>query len=720
MAEGAVVTQPPPTVSPPKCPEGWNKIANRNYCSKFFTGPRADEKTWFEARDYCRDIGGDLLSIHSAEELRVARHGKAWIGLHVADANTGYVWSDGSPVNFQHWQDGEPNNFNNAESCAEFKIYHLDDNGGSWNDANCESYNDWLCQIQAGVTPRPPRNNTVQEFNTTADGWLEWRGNHYYINRASMSMEEARRFCQQRHGELVTITSRAENVFIWKQISRSYGRYYIGLSVDYDGSFWWMSNTPVEFLSWDHKQPKENSINDNCVIMSYYMGFWSNCNCGEELKSICKRSASAPVNTTVAPTTAPVGGCPTAWQQFNSKCYTIINNRKMTWEDARKQCITMGGNLASIPARNVQAFLTTRMAEATSTDLWIGLNSINQDEFYWTDGKSRRYTNWGYAKNKRRPGSFYQRWNEEDCVIMSSSPMGFGKWMMKSCNDTNGFICIRDLDKSLQSKPNPIPLNAYVSLANDSIKVVTQNLTWAQAKANCEKDQANLASLRNEWTQAFVELMAITLKTPLWVGLNKDETKGFYRYIDGWSMNFANWGEDDRCGPTDSSDYPGVCPEETEVEYRQTYSWIPYKGHCYLFVPEEVEWADAGSSCARHGGMLASIGDPDEQKFIETNVKVFKDAHSSFWVGLFKSHRGTWQWLDKTVMDYTNWGQEQPRADYGEIESATGNWTTGRRWHDRAYICETPKVMPSDVGKAEPQGPPERRSRTHNSLASFS
>lgn len=52
-------------------------------------------------------------------------------------------------VNFLHWQEGEPNNFNNDESCAEFRMYSWDETG-SWNDANCESYNDWLCQIRAG------------------------------------------------------------------------------------------------------------------------------------------------------------------------------------------------------------------------------------------------------------------------------------------------------------------------------------------------------------------------------------------------------------------------------------------------------------------------------------------------------------------------------------------------------------------------------------------
>lgn len=52
---------------------------------------------------------------------------------------------------------------------------------------------------------------------------------------------------------------------------------------------------------------------------------------------------------------------------------------------------------------------------------------------------------------------------------------------------------------------------------------------------------------------------------------------------------------------------------------------------------------------------------------------------------------GTWQWLDKTVLDYTNWGANEPDADYGEMVSSDGTWRSGKRWHDRAYICKTPK-----------------------------
>lgn len=34
----------------------------------------------------------------------------------------------------------------------------------------------------------------------------------------SKSMEEARAFCRERHGDLVSFTSKEENIFLWKQV----------------------------------------------------------------------------------------------------------------------------------------------------------------------------------------------------------------------------------------------------------------------------------------------------------------------------------------------------------------------------------------------------------------------------------------------------------------------------------------------------------------------
>ncbi|KAM8849999.1 macrophage mannose receptor 1-like isoform 1-T1 [Spinachia spinachia] len=748
LAEGAVITDPPPTQSPPQCTEDWVRIGTRNVCAKLFTGPRSSEKTWFEARDYCRAIGGDLLSIHSIPELHVGgRFAKAWIGLHIPEGGTGYVWSDGTPVNYQHWQEGEPNNHHNDENCVEFRTYFVNDHG-SWNDANCESYNDWLCQIIAGVTPKLPPNNTAAEYNTTSDGWLVWRGSQYFINTNPMPMEDARHFCQRRHGDLVSINSKEENSFLWKQISRSYGVYYIGLSVDIDGSLWWMDGSTVGLQKWDVDQPRTEALDENCVTMVYFMGFWRNCNCGQENKFICKREISVPVNTTVAPTVAPIGGCPLKWTKFDSKCYSIIINRRVFWEEARSQCSSMGGNVVSIPTRRVQAFLITKMLEMATSDLWIGLSALKQDGFYWSDGKSRKYTNWNYSKYRRRNGDFYKRWNEGECVVLNSNPsIGAGKWSVRSCNDTNGFICIRDVDTNLQPQPEPAVLDIYVPLGNDSIKFVNRNLSWSDARKQCQEDNADLASLTNDWTQAHVELLAMKLKLPLWIGVNK-QVSGSFRYVDGWHLHSSNWAEEEPsrsrpcvyvdeegrwrtafCNrtmnsvckqstdtpPTASTNFPGICPAVMEEEYNQ--NWVPFQGHCYLFVTDEIEWADAASSCVRHGGSLASIEDPVEQEFIKTNVQIFQDSISSFWVGLFKTHQGEWKWLDNTVMEYINWAEDEPENNFGHT-TLDGSWRTGGRWEDKAYICKSAKVIPvdADSGKPEPHGGPDPRGRTHINL----
>ncbi|XP_022613796.1 macrophage mannose receptor 1-like isoform X2 [Seriola dumerili] len=736
LAEGAVLTPTPSTLNPPKCADGWSPVVSRNYCFKLFTESSFKKRTWYEARDYCMTIGGDLLSIHSAAELEMLddRDEEVWIGLSAPDPVTGFVWSDGSPLQFQHWRYDAPNNKNNVESCVEYQLYWRRI-GESWNDLHCETYRGWLCQILAGVIPKPPPDPVTPDYNRTSDGWLEWNGNQYYLNSKLMAMEDARHFCQQKHADLVTINSEAESVFLWKQISNSYWPNWIGLNVDLDGTFTWMDGSPVEFQRWDENQPDFHNNDENCAIITSSMGFWHDNNCGYEYRSICKRSGSPPANATVAPTVPPRGGCPQNWKRFKSKCY-IINSQRETWEGARTQCKAMGGNLASILSRHEQVnvvlkhttkttvFLSTQMATAT-TDLWIGIHRQRGIVFYWTDGRPKqRYYNWGTVSRSLR---FRQdSYKEKHCAVMTTDPnIGTGRWIAMSCSDTNGYVCLRNLDPSLPDSPEPTVPIEYVKVFNDSIKVVTQPLNWDAAQKRCQSDDANLASLRNGWSEVYIELMALNLNSPLWIGLKKTQTGRYFTYVDGWHMTLSNWDTGEPsvnqdcvyvdvdgkwktadCNkkmtsvcmkttdipPTESSDFPGFCPEDPETTRygRHKSTWLPFKGHCYLFNTGSTEWPDASAKCAT----LASIEDPSEQQFIQNNVNIYKDSESSFWIGLYKTHKDLWKWLDKTVMDYTNWDVSQPgKGIYATIDSSNGGWSTSRQWPNRGYICKITKVL---------------------------
>uniref|UniRef100_A0A3Q2X2U7 Mannose receptor, C type 1b n=1 Tax=Haplochromis burtoni TaxID=8153 RepID=A0A3Q2X2U7_HAPBU len=643
---------------------------------KIFTEASEKRKTWYEARDYCRAIGGDLVSIHSSADL-LPRPNQYWIGLSAPDPDTGYVWSDGSPVNFQEWSDGEPNNENNAESCAEMKSNYWQKTF-FWSDVHCEKYNNWICQVHAGTSWSQLRISYLfSEYNTTSDGWLEWNGAQYYINKKAMAMEDARMFCRQRHGDLVSINSEAERIFLWKQNS------WIGLSVDLDGTFQWMDGSQLLFQSWQENQPDFKNFDENCAFMTYHNGFWHDSSCGLEYASICKRSSSTPANTTAAvPTVPPKGGCPHPWKKFNSKCYSIIDNQNLTWHDAREKCKQKGGNLVSITSRDVEGLF-----HFLFTQICISIFSLyHHVSLFSVD-----------------PTLFPQK----NCFVINTKPLiGIGKWSQKSCNDTNGFICHQNLDS-----PEPTISTNYIKILNDSIKVVPQQMNWDKAAEYCKNDDALLASLRNEWTQAYVELLALNLKAPLWFGLHK--INGSFRYVDGWHLIFSRWGKNEpskdrscvymdvdgkwkttHCNETLMS----VCMKSTEATIEnKNYIWVPFRGYCYIFITEQKRWQEASTSCVAHGGMLASIEDSSEQKFLEINLRTFQDGYTSFWIGLFKKqHKEEWLWLDKTVISYTNWAEGQPvngsrLPRRGEISTSDGTWTDIGMWVQRPYICKIQK-----------------------------
>uniref|UniRef100_A0A674BXH4 Macrophage mannose receptor 1-like n=1 Tax=Salmo trutta TaxID=8032 RepID=A0A674BXH4_SALTR len=673
LAEGAGPTTEPITTVPPRCHEGWYPVGSRDFCFKFFTVPRADEKTWFEARDICRVIGGDLLSIHSSTDLQYRSHGgTSWIGLSAQDPNAGYAWTDGSPLSFQHWMKGQPDNYNSVESCAE--IYSNWDEKGSWNDVDCEGYNDWLCEIPKGTSPRETERT---KYNVTEDGWLEFGGSQYYFNSELLAMEDARHYCQQRHGDLVVINGLTENTFLWK---KHLGIHYIGLTVDLDRSFGWMDGSPVVFQRWDNNQPDFRNNDENCVAMASYIGFWHDYNCGTEMKSICERSGSPPVNSTVPPTAPPTGGCPPEWILYQSKV-----SKRREWI------------LSPLSISMVAVFLTTQMTSG-ATDLWIGLSNLNRDAFVWTDGQAVKYLNFDFMKVR----------------------------IPLICNVTK--CCSALLDSGIPVPAPTVLPRGWVKLANDSYKVLPQNCTWPEARMQCEAEEGQLASTLDELSAAYLELQALKLQTPLWIGLNRNETQGYFRWMDGWPLSLARWatGEPSRdrpcvyldvegtwktahCNhtypsvckqstavpPTAPPQYPGVCvQEEEDISGRNSpWSWLPFRGHCYSFIINDIEWSDASTSCIRKGASLVSIEDPAELRFIKSNLEFLKDSYSSFWIGLFKTHLGQWKWLDQTVLDYINWAEGQPQDssyDYGYMLSSDGTWSTAR-WGNKPYICKKPK-----------------------------
>ncbi|NXC92725.1 MRC1 protein, partial [Certhia familiaris] len=728
LVEGVTPPPPPPTTSPLLfCPEGWQSISKSSFCFKIFQGGREKMQTWFEARDFCRTIGGDLACIHSEEEqnliTRLERgyiHYSYWMGLSALDSDGGFTWSDGSPVNFEKWSHGEPNNYDGNEKCGVFTGY-LNMN---WNDLFCEHMLDFVCQIKKGTTLKPEPNSTFNyEYVVGEDDWIIYKHKEYYFSKQSMSMERARGFCKKNGGDLVVIESETEKNFLWKYIFyKDWGNnFYIGLSVSLDRTFRWMDGTAVNYVAWAPNEPNFANNDENCVVMYTHTGTWNDINCGSVELFICERLNNT-VRPSVAPTSPPPkGGCMEDWYLFDNKCFKIFGfteNDTLTWHAARNNCIDLGGNLVTISKKEEQAFLMSLLKNA-ATDAWIGLNDINQEHTYlWTDGSSVDYTNW--AKGSR---SYYSM---DDCVFLMKNPIEqAGKWKDEGCKASKSYICQKSSDpKLLHSQPTDAVFG-FNNYGDDRYEVINYKMSWEKAEKNCRDQSAELASILDPYAESFLWLQILKHGEPVWIGLNSNMSGGQYVWSDRRRSRYLNWGSGEpnknkacvyldldgfwktaSCNetflslckqsneliPSEPPQLPGKCPEP-----KRGRSWIPFRGHCYyVHTTSEESWPDASMMCIQMGASLVSIEDSAEMNFLLLYLSPLASDFRKFWIGLFKNIDGEWIWMDRSAVEYVNWEKGEPTVLFDEhcvdMDVSSGTWRTYYCSVDQNFICKIPKI----------------------------
>ncbi|KAH8241951.1 hypothetical protein KR038_003161 [Drosophila bunnanda] len=92
--------------------------------TRFFYISKFARKNWFAAADTCRQIGGQLATIQSDEELTaISSHLKLesyWIDMNDLVANGRYVsWSTGKPASYFKWHPNQSEEKLNNEHCVD-------------------------------------------------------------------------------------------------------------------------------------------------------------------------------------------------------------------------------------------------------------------------------------------------------------------------------------------------------------------------------------------------------------------------------------------------------------------------------------------------------------------------------------------------------------------------------------------------------------------------
>ena len=129
------------------CPQGWTLVGSK--CLQM----SADSRTYDEAAQQCRSIGGTLAEPMNTDENdgminftktqnKFWGEDRFWIGFNDKNQENQFISeSTGQHLDIKYWSPGQPDN-SNDEDCVEVWFH----DNYRWNDAQCDIKFPFVCQ----------------------------------------------------------------------------------------------------------------------------------------------------------------------------------------------------------------------------------------------------------------------------------------------------------------------------------------------------------------------------------------------------------------------------------------------------------------------------------------------------------------------------------------------------------------------------------------------
>ncbi|KAM8872531.1 uncharacterized protein ACB058_004460 isoform 1-T1 [Synchiropus picturatus] len=732
---------PPPSQG---CADTWTAKPHFRNCYKLFH--KVDwsmKKSWSAALEDCVARGANLVSIHSQEEEQFlseyTKGSSKWIGLQSNAMEGGYSWSDGTPVSHTNWGHGEPNNHDGREQCVEM-VSSTNGTVSWWNDLNCDAHQDWICMIAKGKTPveppAPPSPIPAPECGSNP-GWRKYNNICYYYNDTEeVDFHTAMGRCYQEKALLVSILNEHEQAYVNSMVGTGQiASAWIGLRMFgiAGGEYKWVDHSPVTYTHWAAGEPNNANGEEQCVQMNRHQGAWNDANCGRAMAGYVCKKYHGDSHSTPPPTQPWLGHCPAGWLRFNNKCFLFKGKKgdmKANWSHARGWCREQGGDLAVIDSQYENDFVSSYLRDL-ELPTWIGLSDLLvENQYAWCDGVSPvRFTNWNEKEPNNAGGA-------EHCVAITHSQLVTGRWNDDACHKPHSFVCSRIKSSTVEPPPptkSPCP-DGYISWYMNCYKLVEEPATWASARATCEKQGGDLASIDMSYDQAFVAGAVLQGETDAWIGLRRKEDDS-YMWSDGWPVFFTNWGpgepsniKGEGCVSMHASRFLHGTWNDTDCDQAKAFVckiskenppptpapgdgkclpfWKPYGRYCYYVYNEAqgFSWPDSRHYCREVQAELASIHSRAELEFIR---KLDHSKKHHLWIGLTRGENGGWSWTDGTAVAFLNWAPNEPNSAFHPGEamqekcvemSGDALWNDNNCLEKRGFVCRHRQFHSTDEG----------------------
>jgi len=264
------------------------------------------KRTWPEAEEHCRLIGGHLADVRSNTEAALIRaaYGQPfnlpptlWIGLVEPFKRNEWGWMSGQRATYENWNAGEPNDSGGGEDCGE----RLSSNG-TWNDIDCAAQRGFICEGPA-IPLGANRSQAAKISGFKCSGIAVQAGQIpycLYTDRA-MSLADADRFCKANGGQVAELSTAEKDKALAEQIGPrgggSGGDVWIGLTdAGHEGEWRSAEGNVARFMAFRAGEPNNvGPKGEDCAVWSPVDGMWNDLPCDVRAESICRGKAAPSV-----------------------------------------------------------------------------------------------------------------------------------------------------------------------------------------------------------------------------------------------------------------------------------------------------------------------------------------------------------------------------------------------------------------------------------------
>ena len=239
--------------------------------------------SWQAAKTYCENMGGYLVSITNVDEKEYILN-KIMIPNNVpccwggaSDFRSEGTWSwENKKENwiYSNWASGEPNNYLGNED------YLLINRDGTWNDYG-DGHTIFIC-----------------EWNSEAEV-KEYSEHVYKLYEKSLSWSEAKAYCENLGGYLVSITSQEEQKYVYDNIlvpNNVPCCWAGGSDSETEGVWKWASGEEWIYNNWRAGEPNNYGGKEDYLLL-YGTGVWNDYADGNTI-FICEWNSEADMKTT--------------------------------------------------------------------------------------------------------------------------------------------------------------------------------------------------------------------------------------------------------------------------------------------------------------------------------------------------------------------------------------------------------------------------------------